>query len=399
MSAEDREVVVAGGGPAGCAAAIFLRQLGHDVLLLDAARFPRDKVCGESVSPEAWRLLERLGAAVAVRALAPGPVRGMQLTAPDGTRFVGRYREDREVGFALRRIDLDAALLASARAAGVEVREGARVVETLRDGPAVAGVAVATSEAVPPSPIRARLVVGADGRHGRVARSLGLLHEHPRLRKFAVRGHFEGMQGLAELGEMQVAGGGYCGVAPLSQTRANVAFVLDLSEMRAAEGDLAAFYADTLQRRWPGLHERLHHARLLAPPRAIGPLALVARRTTLPGLVLVGDAAGFFDPFTGEGITLALRSAEIAAEVGHAALQRGASLQEYETRRDAATRDKFRVNRLLQRLIAWPALANATARRLARRPELADRLVRIAGDLVPARDALSPSLLLDLLRA
>jgi menaquinone-9 beta-reductase len=398
LSPEDREVVVAGAGPAGCAAAIFLRQLGHDVLLLDAARFPRDKVCGESVSPEAWRLLDRLGAAGAVRALAPGPVRGMQITAPDGTRFAGRYPQDREPGFALARIHLDAALLAAARAAGVDVREGARVVEALRDGPAVVGVAVAGPEAAPPSRIRGRLVVGADGRHGRVARGLGLLHEHARLRRFAVRGHFEGMQGLAQLGEMHVAVGGYCGVAPLSETRANVAFVLDLSEMRAAGGDLGAFYAETLRRRWPGLHERLARARLLAPPRAIGPLALVARRTSLPGLLLVGDAAGFFDPFTGEGITLALRSAEIAAEVGHARLVGGAPLEEYEARREAATRDKFRVNRLLQRLIGWPSLANAVARRLASRPELANRLVRIAGDIVPAREAFGPSIILALLR-
>src|SRR5260370_1230241 len=86
-----RDVIVVGGGPAGVAAAILLRKRGHDVLLLDAARFPRDKICGEGVSPEAWRLLDRLDAVAAVRALRPHPLRGMALTAPDGTTFHGEY--------------------------------------------------------------------------------------------------------------------------------------------------------------------------------------------------------------------------------------------------------------------------------------------------------------------
>ena len=78
-----------GAGPAGTAAAVFLRQAGHEVVLVGEARFPRDKVCGEGVSPEAWPLLARMGADGAVRALRPRPLRGMKLTAPDGTAFVG----------------------------------------------------------------------------------------------------------------------------------------------------------------------------------------------------------------------------------------------------------------------------------------------------------------------
>ncbi len=141
-------------------------------------------------------------------------------------------------------------------------------------------------------------------------------------------------------------------------------------------------------------------AALLGPPRAIGPLALEARRLSAPGVLLVGDAAGFYDPFTGEGVTLALRSAEIAAAVAHEALVgRRADLREYDRRRHAATRHKFRLNRLLQRVIAYPALADAVARKLARRKDLADRLVGIAGDFVPARAAFGPRFLWDLLRA
>jgi flavin-dependent dehydrogenase len=195
-----------------------------------------------------------------------------------------------------------------------------------------------------------------------------------------------------------VGAGGYCGIAPLSASVANVAFVLDRREMAAAAGELEAFYRGTL-RRWPRIAERLRRARLLAPPRAIGPLALVARRVSAPGVMLVGDAAGFYDPFTGEGVTLALRGGEMAAEVASRALRSGDTrdLSAYDRERDRATRDKFRLNRVLQSVVQWPGLSNAVAARLARRPDLADQLVGIAGDFVPARSALGPRFLWSLL--
>ena len=390
-----RDVVVVGGGPAGSAAAIFLRQRGHDVLLVDEALFPRDKICGEGVSPEAWRLLSAMGADAGVRALSPHPVRGMELTSPDGTSFRGLYRGARDAGFAVRRLAFDACLLQAARRAGVEVREGVRAVALLRNGSgAVTGIR--TDDGTGDHAIAARLVIGADGRRSVVGRQLGLLREHARLRKFAVRGYWSGVEGLGDVGEMHVIAGGYCGIAPLGASAANVTFVVDRREMLTSGGDLDRFYRTTLGR-WPHVAKRLARATLDGPPRAIGPLALVARAVSAPGAALVGDAAGFYDPFTGEGVTLALRGAEILSDVADRALRGAGRLGEYDRLRDEATRDKFRLNRLLQTVVAWPALANAVARRLRRRPDLADRLVGIAGDFVPARTALDARSVWDLM--
>jgi flavin-dependent dehydrogenase len=248
-----------------------------------------------------------------------------------------------------------------------------------------------------PQALPARVVVGADGRRSVVARRLGLLREHPRWRKFAVRGYWDGVHGLGEYGEMHVGGGGYCGIAPLSSRLANVTFVLDRRDLASAAGDVLGFYLRALGR-WPRIRERLARARLLGPPRAIGPLALEARALSAPGALLVGDAAGFYDPFTGEGVTLALRSAEIASAVIDRALREDLTddLSLYDRLRREATRHKFRLNRLIQGIVAWPELANAVARRLARRPDLADRLVGIAGDFIPARTAFDARFLWDL---
>ncbi len=398
MSHPRREVVIVGAGPAGSSLAVLLRQRGLDVLLLDEARFPRDKVCGEGVSPEAWRMLGNLGVADQVAGLAPWPLRGMLLTSPDGTCFEGRYPGAKRPGFAARRQRLDPVLVEAARAAGAEVREGMRVTGLLLEDGRVAGVAAEGPGGA--EALRGRLVVGADGRRSVVARHLGLLREHRTLRKFAVRGYWEGVTDLAELGEMHVGGGGYCGIAPLSAHTANVAFVLDQGDLRNAAGDLDGFYRRAL-RRWPRVAARLATARLLEPPRAIGPLALVTRRLFAPGALLVGDAGGFFDPFTGEGVTLALRTAEIAAPHAeeYVASGRLASLERYAADRRAATRDKFQINRLLSEIVAWPRLADLLAHKLKRRPELADRLVGIAGDFVPARSAFDAGFLVRLLFA
>jgi geranylgeranyl reductase family protein len=390
-----RDVVVVGAGPAGAAIGLFLRQRGHDVVVLDEARFPRDKVCGEGISPEAWRLLDAAGAAASVRALRPQPLRGMTLVAPDGTSFSGAYRSGREPGFALRREAFDAVLRDRVRASGIELLERTRATGLLVERGRVEGVRVENGGG--PQALPARVVVGADGRRSVVARRLGLLREHPRWRKFAVRGYWDGVHGLGEYGEMHVGGGGYCGIAPLSSRLANVTFVLDRRDLASAAGDVLGFYLRALGR-WPRIRERLARARLLGPPRAIGPLALEARALSAPGALLVGDAAGFYDPFTGEGVTLALRSAEIASAVIDRALREDLTddLSLYDRLRREATRHKFRLNRLIQGIVAWPELANAVARRLARRPDLADRLVGIAGDFIPARTAFDARFLWDL---
>ena len=174
----DADVIVVGAGPAGAATSILLAEHGLAVITLDRARFPRDKICGEYLSPEAGRVLDRLGVLKTLDGAGAVPLAGMRITAPDGTRLEGVYastgafRPYRGHALGVSRTVLDAILADRLRALGIDVRERVRVTDVVRAEGAVAGVR-ATAEDGSTSTLRAPLVIAADGRASVVAQRLG----------------------------------------------------------------------------------------------------------------------------------------------------------------------------------------------------------------------------------
>jgi flavin-dependent dehydrogenase len=407
------QVIVVGGGPAGSSAAWHLAQAGLDVLLLDRARFPRSKPCAEYLSPEGARVLHAMGALEQLErdgaALA-----GMVVRAPDGGRIHGEFaaqhgfRGFRDRGLGVRRERLDAVLLERARAAGVRVLEAAKVDDLSRGAHGdVDGVVVRTETGR--ETLRASLVIGADGLRSVVARRLGLARTARWPRRLALVAHYEGVADMSALGEMHVAPDGYVGLASVAdgpgRTVTNVALVVPMRAARAIEGDRAGFLQGWLARQ-PQLAPRFAGARRVSPVRATGPFASKARRPWAPGALLTGDAADFFDPFTGEGIYAALLGGEllvpaaseavIAREAGRTAGMRHA-LAGYAAERRRAFAGKWRVERLIGAAVAVPALMNRAARVLGRDRDLADLLVGVTGDFVPPAAVLRPGTLWRLL--
>ncbi|MBI2154608.1 MAG: NAD(P)/FAD-dependent oxidoreductase [Candidatus Rokubacteria bacterium] len=395
------DAIVVGGGPAGSAVAILLAEHGHSVLLLDKAAFPRAKICGEYLSPEAARILDRLGVLKTVDAAGAVPLRGMRLTAPDGTVLEGRYptegpyRGYRDHALAIQRLHLDQILLDRAKALPVDVRERHRVVDLLLEGDRVAGVRASGPEGGA-FDVRSPLVVGADGRQTLVARRLGLMEAHP-LRRMALIAYVEGLGDFGDCGEIYVDPPDYAILNPVAPGAVSLSLVVPLEHAAPYSGKLDAFFHARLKQLdhlWP----RISAMRPLGPVMALGPLAYRVAPPRHAEVLLVGDAAGFYDPFTGEGIFAALRSAELAAEVAHGALRRGdcsrALLAPYWRARREAFRDKERVTRFLQVVIGRRWLANLVAHRLARRPDLLSLLMGVIGDFVPPRALLSPRLFL-----
>lgn len=411
MTPRDADVVVVGAGPAGAASAILLAERGLAVRLLDRARFPRPKLCGEYLSPEAPRILDRLGVLKAVDGVAT-PLAGMRITAPDGTVITGRYRAIgpwrpyREYALAISRETLDEALVERVRALPVDFHEQTRVTGVLVEGGRVTGVEAVDADGRRLT-LRSPLVIAADGRASVIAQRLGLRRAH-RLRRMALVTYVTGLPGVSEplaslagsprsepdaqtsrcLAEIFVDPPDYSIINPVAVGRANVSLVVPLSHAAPWSGRLETFFAARVKQ-LPHLARRLAGARLVASVGAMGPLAYEVRPPRVGGVMLVGDAAGFFDPFTGEGVYTALRSAELAVETAVRALRAGdcsgPALAGYEHARRRTFGGKARVTRALQLFIASRGVANVTARVLARRPGLLDLLLGVIGDFVPPR--------------
>jgi menaquinone-9 beta-reductase len=390
MSVRRADVVVVGAGPAGAAAGILLAEHGLDVVVLDRAALPRSKICGEYLSPEAVRLLDRLGVLKALDATGAAALAGMRITAPDGTTLVGRYgplgdhRPYRPYALGVGRETLDGVLAERLRGLPLELHEETRVTDVIREDGQVVGVR-AEDRARQALEIRARVVVGADGRHSVVAERLGCRQPHP-LQRLALVTYVRGVDDARELGEIFVDPPDYAILNPLAPERVNLSVVVPLAHAVPWSGRLEDFMLARV-RQLPHLAGRLAGAERVAPVRALGPLAHRVVPPRAGGVLLVGDAAGFYDPFTGEGIFTALRSAELAAETVVDALRAGdvsaAALSAYDRARRAAFADKARVTRLLQALIARRSVANLAARWFAGRPRVLAALLGVIGDYVP----------------
>jgi menaquinone-9 beta-reductase len=390
------DVLVVGAGPAGSAVASLLAAAGHRVVVADRASFPRDKACSEYMSPEAVRILARLGAVEALEAAGAVPLAGTAVTAARGARLHGRFalaghRPFRATGLSVSRRILDHRLVQAAREAGAEVLERTAVESLLHDGEGIAGAVVRTAGG-DRAAIAARLTIGADGLRSLVGRRLGR-RRHGAPRRVAFVAHVDGVADMGDSAEMFVGRRGYVGLNPIGGGRTNVALVVPAHRAAAARGRPSEFWLEALDE-FPGVRERVTRGWIAREVLATGPFAAWSGRVAADGAALVGDAADFFDPFTGEGIYSALRGAELLAEAALPALSRpgrvtGAALAPYRRARRHAFGGKWAVERLIGFGMHFPALFDRAVARLSRRG-LAHTLIGVTADFVPARAVLNP---------
>ena len=389
------DVLIVGGGPAGSSLAVALARRGVDVLLVDRARFPRPKPCAEYLSPEASRVLASMGALERVERSGAAALSGVRVRAPNGLVISGDFvaphgfRAYADRGLSVRREVLDEILFDCASAAGARVVEGLRITDVRRDGSrrivgAWGGVQGSGAE-----PIQARFTIAADGLRSVVARRLGLAKTMRWPRRLALVTHYVGVLGVGEQGEMHVERDGYVGIADVGHGATTVALVVPWSRAKDISRNRDAFL-DAWLASHPHLAERFMFADRVSPVVVTGPFGSQSRRAWAPGAALVGDAADFFDPFTGEGIYAALRGGELLAGALVQALDAKdggeQALREYDRARRREFGGKWIVERVIGAVVGSPPLINRAAKRLSARKDLADLLIGVTGNFVPASE-------------
>lgn len=375
------DVVVAGAGPAGTVAATILARAGARVLIVDRARFPRDKLCGDSINPGTLRVLRRLDLA---RTIEQHGLRidGMRVCGPSAVQVAARYPESSPGCTVLRR-DLDWWLLQEAIRAGAQFEDGVtvrrpRMLSSHAGDARVAGVIV-TSRTRGEVPVSARVTIAADGRRSTLAFGLHLARHPTRPRRWAVGAYFEGGICTDRMGEMHIRPGEYVGVAPLPGQVTNVCAVgtpASLKHLNDPERALRSAIG-----RHDALRDRIAGARLATRPVVLGPLAVESRAAGMRGLLLAGDAAGFVDPMTGDGLQFAVRGGELAAETALEMLATGdlCAHTALARRRRAVFLAKRCFNRTLRRVVDSPAALRLATLAASVAPAYVQMIVATAG--------------------
>ena len=377
MSAHD--LVVIGGGPAGASIAALAATHGVKTLLLERDRFPRDKVCGEFLSAEGCAVLARLGLLDTIRNLGAMPMDGCLLADAKGRSVESPLPEFPGTGrtaLGISRAALDEALLNHAVSCGVTVWEQTVATRPILENTRVAGVAArdAASNGAEED-VRATLVIAADGRRSMLQRALNPSIGDPLTTSpkswFGFKAHFpDRTEGLSRRIELYVFDGGYAGLGPIEGGRLDLALIARVDALKACGNSPQRLFEERMLRN-PLLAERLRSEPPCSAWKTIGPLRFNTRIPASHGAIFLGDAAGTIDPFSGEGMSNALRGSELALPFVLDALAAG-SLSESAARAWTSTwRQAFapvsRRARLLGRIFEHPRPA-ALAMTLLRLP-------------------------------
>jgi flavin-dependent dehydrogenase len=401
MTARRVDVAIVGAGPAGAALATSLARRGVEVVVLERAPAWRWRAGGVFASPVAVDALRRTGLSGSTIERVARPIPAMRLETPGGTTVRLTYGAERggpsAVGFD--RSTLDPALVATARACGAEVHAGTTV-ESVELGSQRSILRLRSRDGE--SRLAARVVVGADGTPSVVARAAGVARMARLAPRVGLTYHVADDRPDGEFdARMLLLTDGYVGIAPVPGARLNIGIVLGPSWRTALARDGARSTAAAIARSLPAAPDDDGSWRAGTPLDAVvgaSPLGGRVTRRAGPGWLLVGDAAGFLDPFTGEGLHRALVSAELAAPAITAALRgERRALPAYERAMHRRFLAQDGVSWLVQAFLAHPTWFEYAARRLAARADVRATMSLVMGDLVPATRGLDPRFLASLL--
>lgn len=375
---DDADVLVVGGGLAGAATALHMARAGLSVQIFDGKRFPREKPCGEGLMPHGVRLLDELGVLARLKPEDTHPFRGIEYVVDGEIRARGEFPTlagGYQLGMGVRRLKLDETVLSMARAhPNIRVHEENRVDEVLLQAGRAVGLKTRDGE------FFGRLIVGADGRGSLVRRQVGLDAPAAKRQRWGIRAHFHFADSarVGEFVEVYKNRFGELYTTPVGPHELLVALLIEKEDMKRFGGKLERGYFEYIAE-FPHLQKRLEGAQPCSDVMACGPLACASKRPYGEGVLLVGNAAGFLDAITGEGMTLALSCAQAASQVAVKALAEGAAtasaLAAYGPARTRITRHYYVMTHSLLMLSKYHGLARFVVGRMGKAPGLFRQLL------------------------
>lgn len=320
------DVIIAGAGPAGCSAAFFLAKQGFEVLLADKAVFPRDKVCGDGIGPNALDVLDRMDIVGAIEAEKPWKATHVAVQSPQGSVLKGKIpKKDnlRDFYYIFPRFDFDAVLFNHLKyVTNVKTLENFQITDLLYNEKRICGVTGKYNNKS--ERINGKYIIGADGVNSIIARKLNLLNNNKHHKCFSVRAYFDNVSGLDTSLEIYFDKSvlpGYGWIFPVSENKANIGVGIDMFELSRSSKNIRQLFEAFIEK---FAQDKLEKAVMLKD--SFKGCQLNMRSFAGPrykdNVFLIGDAGSMINPVTGEGIDYALRSGE------HAALALGQALSE-----------------------------------------------------------------------
>ncbi len=394
------DVIIVGAGPAGSTAALFCARHGLRVCLIEKARFPRDKICGDAISGKSMNVLNDLGLLEEIKELPAAVIESIMFGNPDhdtvSISLLGEKRKGMPPGLIIRRKIFDNFLFQKASAAVSETLEGYKVERLLFDGDRVCGVEAVNGKDGKKVSLEAPLIFGADGFNSVVARGVGLYKLEPSHWVVALRQYFKNVKDLGKSVELHYIDEvlpGYFWLFHADGDQANVGIGMLYSAMKKRNINLRTALKKAISS--PFFRERFADAEPLEEPVGWNlPLASKHRQNFGHGFLLLGDAAGLIDPFTGEGIGNALFSARIAANVALQAHQKAdfsaGFLKQYDEQLWGALGNELRVSAKLQKIGRIRPLLNWVIKRAATSNHVREIISGMMANKIPKTQLANP---------
>jgi flavin-dependent dehydrogenase len=377
------DVLIIGGGPAGLAAGIVFARQGLRTMVSEKRSLPADKACGEGVMPTGLAYLERLGVKRHLRHGHYFPFKGIRYVSPKGNSASAAFREG--PGWGIPRLELSKALLQAASELDcLEIRTEVQALPIEVEG---SGEHKRTRVKVGKDIVTARLLVGADGLNSTVRHWAGLQGAKGKEQRWGVRQHFQVAPWSREV-EIHWADGVEAYITPCGENMIGVAFLWDQKRRRHLPGGerlIPAFLED-----FPALQEHLRNTPAIDTALSIGPLQRNATEPIADSVLLIGDAAGYLDALTGEGISLALAQALSLEETvapllasGQKSMLSRHDLSAYKQAYEAIMRPYYQVTHLVLWLSHHPTLREQAIHFLGNQPALFQSLLSANMGLIP----------------